>query len=184
MPFGKKGFFAFKWSWEEAILSFPFSEPHTASGVRWGQPPLGSLETRTQRQNLRMGRLLSEPEKSLLLQLVGQGKCSPSPGSTRLPSPSHWGWSICPSQREGQEAAELHFPLPMPCVSVDESFSFPLLLSSAPSLPSPPVIGSLDPGWYDCPAWLPGPLCKGWASSLLSRAGKLHPRPVGFRLLN
>ena len=28
-----------------------------------------------------------EPEKSLLLQLVGQGKCSPSPGSTRLPPP-------------------------------------------------------------------------------------------------
>lgn len=112
LPFEEKSFFAFEWSWEEAILSFPVSEPHTASGVRWGQPPLGSLGTRTQRQNLRVGRLLSESEKSLLLQLVGQGKCSPSLGRTRLPPPLTGAGAFVPHKRKVKKLLNCTFLSP------------------------------------------------------------------------
>lgn len=47
-----------------------------------------------------------------------------------------WEYLVAAPAQEGQEAAEWSFPLPLPCVSEDESFSFPSRLPHLPpSLP-------------------------------------------------
>lgn len=123
--------------------SLPASELHRAPGVGYGQPLFRGVATKELWPRL-WGRegwvtcLLSEPEKSLLLLLVGQSKmfslalggppCHPLLIGAR---------AFVPTQRKGQEAAELHFPLSLPCVSEDESFSFLSCLPASLPPPSP-----------------------------------------------
>lgn len=144
-------------------LSPPVSVPHTASVVRWGQPPLRSLGTRMQWQSLRMGGG-GQPDFSLslrnfscygswgkadVLQVLGGPDGCPSLTGAR---------AFVPHKGKIKKLLNCIFHSPLPCVSEDESFSSPPAFPC--SLPPFPT-QSLDLGWNGCPAWLPGPLYKG-----------------------
>lgn len=159
----------------------PASELHTApglgedshhSGSAWGQG--GSGRDRGWRGWATC--LLSESEKSLLLLLVGQSKMfSLAPGVPNCRPLLTGAGAFVPTQGKGQEAAELHFPLSLPCVSEDESFSFLSRLPPSPTLVSHQIWGKI--------AAQPG--CLGLsASNGLPGSSAGHESPVlGLRVL-